>query len=105
MADDAKLASTVATAILGIDTLWGGDVMNPSGTGRYIADSWYSDEPLPVAYTHPAAAQAARDAAACGAKAPDPRPSTPTSRRVDVPGAIDELTARPRARAACAARS
>ena len=24
----------VADAILGIDTLWGGDVMNPSGTGR-----------------------------------------------------------------------
>ena len=31
----------VADAILGIDTLWGGDVMNPSGTGRFIADSWF----------------------------------------------------------------
>jgi hypothetical protein len=47
----------VADAVLGIDTLWGGDVMCPSGTGRFIADSWFSDEPLPVAYTHPAAAQ------------------------------------------------
>jgi hypothetical protein len=45
----------VADAVLGIDTLWGGDVMCPSGTGRFIADCWFSDEPLPVAYTHPAA--------------------------------------------------
>ena len=41
--------------MLGIDTLWGGDVMCPSGTGRFIADSWFSDEPLPAAYTHPSA--------------------------------------------------
>lgn len=41
----------VAEAVLGIDTIWGGDVMNPSGTGRFIADSWYSGEPLPDAYT------------------------------------------------------
>ena len=47
----------VAEAILGIDTLWGGDVMCASGTGRFIADSWFSDEPLPNAYTHPAAAR------------------------------------------------
>jgi hypothetical protein len=31
--------------------------MCPSGTGRFIADSWFSDEPLPVAYTHPTAAR------------------------------------------------
>lgn len=47
----------VADAVLGIDTLWGGDVLCPSGTGRFIADSWFSDEPLPEAYTHPAAAR------------------------------------------------
>jgi hypothetical protein len=47
----------IADAVLGIDTLWGGDVMNPSGVGRLIADSWFSDFPLPAAYTHPAAAQ------------------------------------------------
>jgi hypothetical protein len=41
----------VADAVLGIDTLWGGDVMCPSGTGRFIADSWFSDEPLPPAYS------------------------------------------------------
>jgi hypothetical protein len=46
----------VAEAVLGVDTLWGGDVMCPSGTGRFIADSWFSDEPLPIAYTHSAAA-------------------------------------------------
>jgi hypothetical protein len=45
----------VADAVLGIDTIWGGDVMCPSGTGRFIADSWFSDEPLPAAYTNPAA--------------------------------------------------
>ena len=28
----------VGTVILGIDTLWGGDVMCASGTGRFIAD-------------------------------------------------------------------
>ncbi len=52
-----KLDEAVATAILGIDTLWGGDVMNPSGMGRFIADSWFADDPLPEAYTHPAAAK------------------------------------------------
>lgn len=47
----------IGNAILGIDTLWGGDVLCPSGTGRFIADSWFSDEPLPLAYTHPSAAK------------------------------------------------
>jgi len=46
-----------ADVILGIDTLWGGDVMCPSGTGRFIADSWFSDEPKGAAYSHPAAAR------------------------------------------------
>lgn len=52
-----QLDMYVAEAVLGIDTLWGGDVMCPSGTGRFIADSWFSDEPLPAPYTHPAAAR------------------------------------------------
>lgn len=51
------LDHAVATAVLGLDTLWGGDVMNPSGTGRFIADSWFSNEPLPAAYTRPEAAR------------------------------------------------
>lgn len=41
----------LGNAILGIDTLWGGDVMCASGVGRFIADSWFSNEPLPRAYT------------------------------------------------------
>src|ERR1700730_18917165 len=65
-----RLAELTATAILGIDTLWGGDVMNPSGTGRFIADSWFSDEPLPPAYTHPTAKKV-RDSGGVGAKGPD----------------------------------
>lgn len=52
-----QTAKYIADAVLGIDTLWGGDVMCPSGTGRFIADCWFSDEPLPAAYTHPAAAR------------------------------------------------
>jgi len=50
------LDRALAEAILGIDTLWGGDVMNPSGTGRFIADSWFSDEELPSSYTDATAA-------------------------------------------------
>jgi len=52
-----KAGKFAADAVLAIDTLWGGDVMCPSGTGRFIADSWFSDEPLPPAYTLPAAAR------------------------------------------------
>jgi hypothetical protein len=55
------LDRAIAEAILGIDTLWGGDVMNPSGTGRFIADSWFSDEELPQSYSH-ATAAAVREA-------------------------------------------
>jgi len=58
-----------ADAILGIDTLWGGDVMCPSGTGRFIADSWFSDEPLPLAYTLPAAARVRESGGVAGKKA------------------------------------
>src|SRR3974390_2024577 len=52
-----RFRERLGNAILGIDTLWGGDVMCASGTGRFIADSWFSDEPLPIAYTAPAAAK------------------------------------------------
>jgi hypothetical protein len=77
----------VADAILGIDTLWGGDVMNPSGTGRFIADSWFSDEPLPAAYTDPAAARL-RETGGVTAKQPDLAAIDAYLRSVDVPGAI-----------------
>jgi hypothetical protein len=58
----------VADAVLGIDTLWGGDVMCPSGTGRFIADSWFSDEPLPAAYKVPAAARLRASGGVAGKK-------------------------------------
>lgn len=96
MTDEARLARTTATAILGIDTLWGGDVMNPSGTGRFIADSWFSDEPLPPAYTHPAAARL-RERGGVGAKAPDAAAVDAYLAAVDLPAALRELRALARA--------
>jgi hypothetical protein len=80
----------VADAVLGIDTLWGGDVMCASGTGRFIADSWFSDEALPVAYTHGAAARLR----ACGgvaAKELDRESLDEYLSAVDLPGAIAGL--------------
>ena len=77
----------VGNAILGIDTLWGGDVMCASGTGRFIADSWFSDQPLPRAYT---VAQAApvRETGGVSAKAPDVAAIDAYLAQVDIPGAI-----------------
>ncbi|MFB3829699.1 MAG: hypothetical protein ACE15B_23215 [Bryobacteraceae bacterium] len=85
-----RFEDLAANAILGIDTLWGGDVMHPSGTGRFIADSWFSDEPLPAAYTHPAA-QPLRDTGGVSAKAPDQAAIEAYLAAVDVRGAIQEL--------------
>jgi len=82
----------VGNAILGIDTLWGGDVMCASGTGRFIADSWFSDEPLPAAYTHPAAARI-RASGGVAAKEPDREAIDAYLSAVDVRGAIRRLTA------------
>lgn len=95
-ADESRLARTIATAVLGVDTLWGGDVMNPSGAGRFIADSWFSDEPLPPAYTHPAAARL-RQAGGVAAKAPDAAAVDAYLAAVDVPAAVSELRAQGRA--------
>ncbi len=81
---------TVGNAILGIDTLWGGDVLCASGTGRFIADSWFSDEPLPIAYTHPAAAKL-RESGGVSAKTPDAAAVDEYLKSVDVRGAIEGL--------------
>lgn len=81
---------TVGNTILGIDTLWGGDVMCPSGMGRFIADSWFSDEPLPAAYTHPAAARV-RETGGVSAKEPDRAAIEAYLAAVDVRGAIAAL--------------
>jgi hypothetical protein len=85
-----SLDCATAEALIGIDTLWGGDVMNPSGVGRFIADCWFSDEPLPAAYTHPAAG-AMRASGGVGAKAPDRAAVDAYLAAVDVRGAIDRL--------------
>jgi hypothetical protein len=53
---ERSLIDSIANATLGIDTVWSGNVLSGSGTGRFIADCWFSDEPLPAAYTHEAAA-------------------------------------------------
>jgi hypothetical protein len=84
------LAGSTATAILGIDTLWGGDVMNPSGTGRFIADSWFSGEPLPEAYTHPSAKKV-RESGGVSAKQPNRAAIDGYLKVVDVKGAIDAM--------------
>jgi hypothetical protein len=77
----------VADAVLGIDTLWGGDVMCPSGTGRFIADSWFSDEPLPAAYKVPAAARLRASGGVAGKKV-DRQAVEEYVREVDLPQAI-----------------
>ncbi len=82
-----QVARFVADAILGIDTLWGGDVMCPSGTGRFIADSWFSDEPLPRAYTTPAAARM-RQTGGVGGNTIDRAAVEQYLREADLPAAI-----------------
>ena len=84
------MKEALGNAILGIDTLWGGDVMCASGTGRFIADSWFSDEPLPIAYTHPAAARV-RESGGVSAKAPDREAIDAYLKAVDIRGAIESL--------------
>lgn len=78
----------VANAILAIDTVWGGDVMCASGTGRFIADSWFSDEPLPLAYTLPAANRI-RQSGGVTAKQPDHAAIKEYLEAIEVPGAIE----------------
>src|SRR5271166_2963063 len=82
-----KVGRFVADAVLGIDTLWGGDVMCPSGTGRFIADSWYSDEPLPAAYTV-ASATRVRETGGVGGKTVDHEAVDAYLKEVDLPSAI-----------------
>jgi hypothetical protein len=85
-----ELDRHVAEAILGVDTLWGGDAMSPSGAGRFIADSWFSDEPLPEAYTQPAAGRL-RQSGGVSAKAIDREAVSAYLRDVNLRRAIDSL--------------
>jgi hypothetical protein len=82
-----QVGKYVADAVLGIDTLWGGDVMCPSGTGRFIADSWYSDEPLPHAHTAPSAARV-RETGGVGGKTIDREAVDNYLREVNIPDAV-----------------
>lgn len=77
----------VADAVIGIDILWGGDVMCASGTGRFIADSWFADEPLPLAYTTPAAARV-RETGGVSGKSIDHGAIEKYLREVDLQAAI-----------------
>lgn len=86
------LDRAVADAVLGMDTLWGGDVMNPSGTGRFIADSWFSDHPLPSAYTHEAAGEL-RASGGVSAKEPNREAIDRYLRAVEVRRAVDVVAA------------
>ena len=90
------LDTAIAQALIGIDTLWGGDVMNPSGTGRFIADCWFSDEPLPAAYTHPSAT-ALRANGGVGAPVPDRSSIDAYLAAVDVHGSIGRVLVHSRA--------
>jgi hypothetical protein len=80
----------VAEATLGIDTLWGGDVLHHSGEGRFVADSWFSGIPLPAAYTHPTAARL-RQTRGIQAASPDREAIDAYLDIIDVQGAIRNI--------------
>src|ERR1017187_8334031 len=86
-----QLGKYIADAVLGIDTLWGGDVMCASGTGRFIADSWFSDEPLPLAYTTPTAARV-RETGGEGGKTVDREAVEAYFRSGDLPAAMQGMS-------------
>src|SRR3569623_1335788 len=85
-----QVGRLIADSILGIDTLWGGDVMCASGTGRFIADSWFSGEPLPSAYTTPSAAQL-RASGGVGTKAIDREAVDAYTRAVNISAALEAI--------------
>lgn len=82
-----ELGRSIAEAVLGVDTLWGGDVFGPSGADRLIADSWFSDEPQPRSYSHPTAA-AVRATGGLSAAKPDLGAISAYLKAVDVAGAV-----------------
>ncbi|MBN2369857.1 MAG: hypothetical protein JXO72_05170 [Vicinamibacteria bacterium] len=88
--EEGYIAQIVGDAVIGIDTLWGGDVTCPSGAGRFIADSWFSDLPLPRSYTHETAARL-RAIGGVAAPAPDREAIDDYLSEVDVSGAIAAL--------------
>src|ERR1043165_4238898 len=87
----SKLDHALATAILGVDTLFGGDVNNPSGTGRFLADCWFSNLPMPAAYTNPFAAKL-RESGGASSKTPDFETIRAYNKEIDIRGAILEVS-------------
>jgi hypothetical protein len=85
-----QLGKCVSDAILGVDTLWGGDVMCASGTGRFIADSWFSDEELPLAYTIPAATRI-RQAGGVTGKELEKKVVEEYLKAIDIPRAVKSI--------------
>ena len=85
-----RIGKLVADAVIGIDTLWGGDVLCASGTGRFIADSWFSDEELPAAYTIPAAARIRKTGGVMG-KELDRATFEEYVGQIDIPGAAKNI--------------
>ncbi len=85
-----RIGKLVADAVLGIDTLWGGDVLCASGTGRFIADSWFSDEELPAAYAIPSAARI-RQAGGITGKTLERNDIEEYLREIDIPGTVKEI--------------
>ncbi len=99
-----QLGKWVAEGVLGVDTLWGGDVMCASGTGRFIADSWFSDEALPGAYTIPAAARI-RESGGVASKDVDRKAIEEYLQQVDLAGAIEGFAQKAQRRRACVERT
>jgi hypothetical protein len=85
------ITNYLADAVLGVDTLWGGDVLCPSGVGRFIADSWFSDAPLPAAYSHPAAARLREIGGVTGKDAAEPAQAYLAA--IHLPAAVEGLRA------------
>ncbi len=85
-----RIGKLVADAVIGIDTLWGGDVLCASGTGRFIADSWFSDEELPAAYAI-APAERIRKAGGVTGKELERKIVEEYLKQIDIPGAVKEI--------------
>ncbi len=81
----AQYEELIGNAILGIDTIWGGDVMCASGTGRFIADSWFSERAAAARLHRGRSRRASARAAASPANRPTWPPSMRTWRRWTFP--------------------
>lgn len=86
----------LATAILGMDTLWGGDVESASGMGRFIADCYFSGRGYPPAYSD-TSATALRASGGLSAGTPDVDAARAYLARFDIGATLVRLRAAARA--------